>query len=450
MEYVDTTILNTAVPTIANSFNISPVILKFSVASYFLSLAIFIPISGWCTDRYGTKKMFMFSVALFIIASLLCALSHNIWQLTIFRFIQGIGGAFMNPVSRIIIVRLFPPKDLVRVQGVIFTPAMLGFALGPVLGGFLTSYLSWHWIFYINIPFGLLALHLGNKYIQQYVPSSQKGFDLIGFVIAAAALCLITIFVETLYHYEILTESQVFLCGIIGVALFLLLVLYCLNTTKPVFDFTLLKIKTFRIGFCVNLCFYAINASVSFLLPLMFQESFHYSPVRSGVLILPMAIGYVTARFFASKIINFLGFKKALCTGISLVTLWLVMLGNIHSATSLNLIYIIEFALGVSTVIVGASTGALNYIDVAKKKMSDATAIDLTFRQFASSFGIGLSGFCLTTFSALLSVNMFSLEAEVFHCTFYVLAFLAFIGLLIGLKLKVTDGAHALKAKKNA
>ncbi len=444
MEFLDSTILNTAIPSIATSFAISPVVLKFSVASYFLSLAIFIPISGWCADKFGTKHMFMASVALFLVASVLCALSHNLWQLTLCRFLQGVGGAFMNPVSRIIIVRLFPPKELLRVQGIIFTPAMLGFVLGPVVGGVLTTYLSWHWIFYINIPFGIFALYQGNKYIEQHVAAKLERFDLAGFVIAAVSLCLITIFIETLNHYELISATTSWICGVSGVVLFLFLITYCLKKSDPVFDFSLFQIRTFRVGFYVNLSMYAINASTSFLLPLMYQECFHYSPLKSGVLILPIALGYIIGRFFASRIIRWLGFRSSIRNGLVFITFCILLLSFIRINTSVYYIIVVELFLGVASTIIGGATGALNYVDIIKEKSATATSIDLTFRQFASSFGIGLTAFCLTTFTQIFSLPMFSDAATVFHLTFYTLAGLALIALFNGLKLGREDGTHAL------
>lgn len=240
MEYLDTSILNTAIPKIALNFNISPVVLKFSIASYFLSLAIFIPISGWCADKFGTRYMFLFSVTLFVAASIACAFSQNLWQLTFFRFLQGVGGAFMNPVSRIIVVRLFPANALVRVQGIIFTPAMLGYVFGPVLGGLLTTYLSWRWIFYINIPIGIFAIYQGYLHIEQHISEHIPKFDLVGFIIAAFSLALISVFVELLYHNEIIGMGGLLLIGLSGAGLFVFLVYYCLYKEDPIFDFELL------------------------------------------------------------------------------------------------------------------------------------------------------------------------------------------------------------------
>lgn len=421
MEFLDISIINTAVPSIARSFNISPILLKFSVASYFLSLAIFIPISGWCADKFGVRKTFLFSVTLFTIASLLCGLSTNIWQLTFFRFLQGVGGAFMNPVSRIIVLRLFPAKDIVRIQGIIFTPAMLGYVLGPFLGGVITDYLSWHWIFLINVPAGLTIIYIGRKHIIDYIEPHIKKLDIFGFFLAAFSLCLITIFIETLNHYEILSKEMVFLSGIIGSILFIILVWRCLHSSSPILDFALLKIRTFKLGFYINLCMYALNASIAFLLPLMFQENFKLSPAQSGLLILPMAIAYLIFRGISSRIIRQFGFRQTLIANLTLVFIWLISLSFIQQSTSIYIIIIILFLLGASTIIAGSSTGALNYIEMPKQHTSQATSIDLTFRQFSSSMGIGISSFLLITLSNLLGINIATHGAKVFHDTFIIL-----------------------------
>lgn len=444
MEFLDATILNTAIPSIAKDFVISPVVLKFAVASYYLSLAIFIPISGWCADRFGTKRMFMVSVALFLIASVLCAFAHNMMQLTLFRFMQGIGGAFMNPVSRIVIVRLFSPKELLRVQGIIFTPAMLGYVLGPVLGGVLTTYLSWHWIFYINIPFGVFALYGGYKFIEQHISNKPEKFDLFGFIIAALSLCLVTIFIETLNHYEILSAPASWICGVTGIVLFLLLIVYCLKKTDPVFDFSLFRIRTFKVGCIVNFSAFSINASIGFLLPLMYQECFHYSPLKSGIMVLPIAIGFISGRLFASRLIRFIGFRSSLKGWLICISVCIFLLSFININTSIYYIILVEFLLGIANIVIGASLGALSYVDILKENSAKATAIDLTFRQFSSSFGIGITTFCLTTFAQMFKLSMFSDKATAFHLTFYTLSIIALIGLFNGLKLHKNDGVHAL------
>lgn len=442
MEFLDITIINTAVPSIAREFAISSIMLKFSVASYFLSLAIFIPISGWCADKFGTKYMFLVSVFVFVSASFLCGIAHNSLQLTMFRFIQGIGSGFMNPIARIIILRFFPPKERLRVQGSIFTLATLGYVSGPVLGGLITTYLNWHWIFFINIPFGLLVIQIGQKYIPQYINQEVSRFDWLGFIIAALALSIISLGVEMFNHYDIIPKNIVFLSYLIGIVLLGLLIIYSLKVSTPVFNFSLFKIKTFRIGFYICLIASAINSSISFLIPLMYQENFHQSSAKAGLLVSPIALGFICARSITTKLIHKFGFKYILGINLFLITIWIIFLAQITITSPVYFIVIIEFLFGVSLISIISGVGGLNYADIPNNQISNATAIDLTNRQFFASLGINISAFCLTEIANYLSVDMFEVTARCFHYTFYVIALIAFIGWICSLKLNVKDGIH--------
>jgi EmrB/QacA subfamily drug resistance transporter len=444
MEFLDTTIINTAVPSIARSFNEDPLLLKFSVTSYFLSLAIFTPISGWVADKIGTKKIFLFSVALFVVASFLCGVSSNVFELTVFRFLQGLGGAFMNPVSRIVILRIFEPKDLVRVQGAIFTPAMLGFILGPFVGGMITTYLSWSWIFYVNIPVGLCVLFFGFKFIPQQKEKHVKKFDVVGFVLSAFALGCIAFSVDMIGHTEIVPQKLTIFIGIAGVIFLSTLVAYCKNKRNPVLDFLLFQIRTFRIGFFYNIGMYMLAASFAFLLPLMYQEQFLFSPAMSGVLVLPIAFGQIIARFVAPQIINPLGFKKSMMLASSLVLFALFFIAKIQSTTPLPFIIVFEFLFGFGIVISGSSTGALNYIDIPKEKSSRATSLDLTSRQFASSLGIGVSALLLNYFRQHYGIEFSSVGAvKIFHYTFLIMASLAILAFVQAMQLGKKEGDHS-------
>ncbi|MBP9743333.1 MAG: DHA2 family efflux MFS transporter permease subunit [Burkholderiales bacterium] len=440
MEFLDISIINTAIPSIARNFAINPIFLKFSIASYFLSLAIFIPISGWCNDKFGTKTIFLFSVWLFTAASLLCSVSHNVAQLTVFRFLQGIGGAFMNPVSRLIILRLFPAKELVKIQSIIFTPALVGLVIGPFLGGIITNYLSWHWIFNINIPIGIIALYVGFKYITQ-MKVATTSFDWIGFIIASLSLALITFFIEMLNHYEVISKAQVIYSGVLGIGLGMLLILYCMKKENAVFNFSIFKVKSFNIGFCINFSTFALLSSISFLLPLMLQESYHYNPAQSGLLVLPIAIAQVFSRSMAPKLIHKFGFKNLLIFATSFVFVCVFLMGTIYEDSSIIYIVIIEVFFGITIMMCGSSTGALNYIDTPKDKFSAVTSLDITFRQFSSSLGIGFASLCLTSFANYSNITLFGNGSyKIFHYTFYVLSILAIIALFNAFRLDRSTG----------
>lgn len=435
MEFLDVSIINTAVPSISDYFKVNPIFLKFAVASYFLSLAIFVPISGWCADKFGTKKVFIYSVAIFTVASFFCALSQNILQLTIFRFLQGVGGAFMNPVARIIVIRLFPPKDLVRVQSIMFTPALLGFIVGPFLGGVLVDYLSWHWIFYINIPVGIMAIYVGNKYITQ-IRLQVKKFDTYGFFLVAFSLTLISFFIEMLGHYEVFNINTVFSAGFIGLILLIALIIHCLKDKDTVFDFNLFKIKTFNVGFIINIVSYITVSGVSFMLPLMFQEVYGLSAIKSGQLILPIAVAQIIFRSIAPIFIARFGFKYTIITGIILIVSMIFLMSTIYNVSNISYIVLVELVYGASIVITGSSIGALIYQDVPKDKISLATSLDMTGRQFSSSIGIALVSLSLSGLSSYFDIDVFSINGKhIFHLTFILIAIISSVSLYSALRL---------------
>lgn len=446
MEFMDVTIINTAVPSIARSFQQDPILLKFSVTSYFVSLAIFMPISGWCADKFGTKKVFLGAVSLFAVASLLCGLSQSVIELTLCRFLQGMGGAFMNPVSRIIIMRLFPLKDLVRIQAYIFTPALIGFVAGPFVGGIITTYLSWHWIFFVNVPIALLVLYFGAQLIQNEFDAEVKKFDFLGFILCGISLAAVTLAVDMFGHAEILSPHLVWLIGAIGVGLFVILIFYVLKKKNPVLDFLLFSVKTFRIGFCSNMTMNMLAASIAFLLPLLFQEQFRLTPAHAGTLILPIAIGQIGSRAVASKIITRLGFRTTMIASAFLTLCCVLLLARMPTPLFQPYVIAVEFCLGVFQTIHFSSTGALNYVDISKGKIAAATSLDLTSRQFFASCGIGVSAGFL---SFLLAHNGMSLaqaqSLEFFRDAFYLLALFPLFSLLISLCVGKEDGAHALQ-----
>ncbi|WP_440994086.1 DHA2 family efflux MFS transporter permease subunit [Cysteiniphilum litorale] len=448
MEFLDLTIINTAIPSIARDFGISPILLKFAVASYYISLAIFIPISGWCTDRFGTKRVFLFAVIVFTLSSLACGVSNSVVMLTLCRFLQGVGGAFMTPVARIIILRLFSRKELIKVQGVIFTPAMLGYVLGPFVGGIICDSLSWHWIFFINLPIGCLALIAGFIYIQQHVAKTLKRFDIVGFLIAGFALVIVTFGVEMIGHYDIVSKGVVYTSIVIGIVLLLILVVHCLKKVNPVLDLIVFKVKTFKTAVSMNAISFALTAGVSLLLPLMYQEGFGFDAATSGLLTLPIAVGYLTFRGLANRIISRFGFKAVLQVNLILAMIWLVGIAQIEQHSSVIYIVIVEFLYGSSTILIGSAIGALTYMDLNADQAANATSIDLTIRQFAASMGVALTAIVLSSMLSVFNLSLFSPSATVYHYSFYAMLVLWLGALIISLSLTKADGMAELTIAK--
>lgn len=441
MEYLDMSVINTAIPSIARDFGESPLLLKLAVTSYLLGLAIFLPISGWITDKFGTKKVLITSVFIFTLASFACSTSNSIFSLSCFRFLQGIGGAFMNPTARILVVRSFHKEEFVKIQGIIFTPAMLGYVLGPVLGGIFSTYLNWNWIFYINIPTGILIVLLCFKYVPQYIEKNVKKFDFIGFIFIATSLSFITFSVDMIDHYNIVSRNIVMFYGILGLILFFISIIHCLKVKNPVLDYTLFKLRTFKLTNIINFFNYMCSGSINFLLPFMFQDQFKFTAAKSGLTVLPIAIGYLVFRPLAPKILHRYGFKMSMIFTSTLSCLMLIMLSFITKDTSIYKIYSIEFIYGSSYIVFASAAGALMYFDISKDCASRATAIDATLRQFSSSFGIGLCAILIIQCSNFLNVSIFSSHGIiVFKIVFYFLVLFIFSTFLTSLFYDKNDG----------
>lgn len=444
MEFLDSSILNTAIPTIARQFMQNPIILKFSVATYYIGLAVFIPISGFCTDKFGTKTVFIISILLFILFSYLCTIAHNTAELSIFRFCQGVGGAIMNPAARIILMRKTLPQHLLKVQAFVFSTALMGMLCGPIIGGIITNYFAWEWIFYINIPIGVLCVILGIKYVEQSKSKVIPKFDYLGFVIVATSLCCISIGTEFIGHFDIIPMQIIIALLILGLVLFIYLIYHCKNSKKPIFNFAVFKIKTFRIGFILNISIYLVTTAIPFMLPLMFQECFKLSPMASGMLIIPLVAGFVIGRREINILISKIGFRDTIFGALMIQILGLLVFANFNANTSFLFIIITEFIFGISSVTLISSTGALNYVDVPKIKVSQVTTVDITARQFISSLSIGICSFSLIFFAHYFNLDLFASNAKTFNYTFYLFAVISSIGLINVSRLGKNDGEIAL------
>ena len=292
MEGLDSTIITVAIPNIAASLHETALRLSLAITSYLLSLAVFIPISGWIADRFGARSVICAAFAVFTIASALCGLSVNLPMLVAMRVLQGVGGAMMNPVGRLILLRAFPRDQLVRAISYSSMPSLIGPTLGPILGGVITSYASWRWIFYVNIPFGILAILVSFRVVENLRGSTASRFDLPGFLICGAALSSLQFVLETVGRGAVDRGLQTAMFGV-GIVCLLAYWRHAGRCSNPVLDLTLFGIRTFRVGVLAGgLCRIGIGAP-SFLLPLLLQLGFGLSPIQSGSLTFATSLGAV-------------------------------------------------------------------------------------------------------------------------------------------------------------
>ena len=442
MEAVDSTIINTAIPAMSHSLSVEPVDLKVALISYLLSLAIFIPISGWLSDKFGVKKVFISALTIFTLSSLWCGFANNLTDLVIARFIQGMGGALGLPVGRLIIIRTFGHKNLITMMSRVITVGALGIMLGPVIGGFITNHFSWHWIFWVNIPVGALAILLAKHWLPTSPPQQVPPLDRWGFIIFGTSLAGFTFGLSALSE----TTANLSMALIILVISVLLLIAYGLHSRRqahPIVKTDLLRLRTFQISILGNLLSRLGFGGVPFLIPLMLQIGFGYSAELSGLLMAPTAIGILIAKSIALRLLRMLGYKRLLIfnTLAAGLSIWVFTL--ITSATSIYVVGFLTFLYGFILSVQYTSMNSLGYAEISAENLSAANSIISTLQQLAQSFGVAISAVFIRLFSQVHSTNLV-LTPAVFHHTFFAIGIITMASSLIFMRLKVDDGQEMI------
>lgn len=442
MEAVDSTVINTAIPAMSHSLMVEPVDLKVALISYLLSLAIFIPISGWLADKYGSKKIFISALIIFTLSSLWCGFAESLPMLVIARFVQGLGGALGLPVGRLIIIRTFGRKKLISKMNYVVTVGALGIMLGPVIGGFITHYFSWHWIFWVNVPVGLLGIVLAIYWLPSSKPEGVQPLDKSGFIFFGLALAGFTFGLSAFSETSV--KSVVALGILIGSIL--LIVVYWLHSRKsayPIVKVDLLQLRTFRISMIGNLISRLGFGGVPFLVPLLLQIGLGYSAEASGLLMAPTALGILLGKPLALPLLRIFGYKRLLIINTLLAGLSIWVFVIVNAATPIYLIGILTFLYGFMLSMQYSSMNSLGYADVAPEDLSAATSMMSTLQQLAQSFGVAISALFIRLFSLFFSDNLI-LTPLIFHYTFFAIGIFTILSSLIFIKLKKNDGEQMI------
>ncbi len=387
MESLDTTILNTAVPTIAQALGVVPLSMKSVLASYTLSLAVFIPISGWVADRFGTRRVFASAIGLFTLGSLLCGISGNIHVLVACRILQGCGGAMMVPVGRLTLVRTFAKSELIRAMTFVTIPALIGPMLGPFIGGLIVGYFHWRVIFFVNIPIGVLGLYLVYKHLPDYRESHTNPLDIIGLILFGSGIALLSYVLEvfgehTLGNFEILALLVISL---------LLLAGYGLHAAKaqfPLLRLTLLRIRTFRAAVVGGFVTRIGIGGIPFLFPLLYQIGLGFTPIQSGLLMMPQALAAISLKFTVRRILARFGYRWILISNTVILGLLILLFATIGTGTPVWLIVAQAFCYGFFASLQYSSMNTLVYADVTEEEASNASTIASTMQQMSISFGV--------------------------------------------------------------
>jgi len=436
MEGLDSTMIAVSIPAMAKSLGESPLRLNLVIASYLLSLAVFIPVSGWIADRLGTRIVFCVAVLIFAAGSALCGISTSLPMLVGFRVVQGFGGAMMTPVGRLILLRSFPRAGLVSAMNWMTIPAMIGPTVGPIVGGVLTTYASWRWVFYLNIPMGVLGAVLGFLLFENYRAPAPTRFDIGGFLIAALGLFLFEFAIENLGRPMIAPwAGELFFP--ISLAIFYLYVRHARRAAAPVLDLTLLRIKTFRIGTLVGgVCRMGLDAT-PFMLPLLFQVGFGFSPMQAGSLTFSSTLGAMLVRSGSKWLLRWLGFRRALVWGAlggAVVTATFALL---DADTPTWIVVACILASGCVRSIQYLALNTISFADVPSALLSRSTSVSGVFQQLARGFGVALG-------AALLAIVAGGdrVSAGNFRIVFLLIAAIPLISAAGFLQLGEADGAE--------
>ncbi len=401
MEQLDGTILATALPTMARSFDVDPLQMSVALTSYLLSLAVLIPASGKIADRLGSRTVFRAAIAVFTFGSVLCGLAPNLPFLVAARIVQGIGGAMMMPVGRLVLLRSAPRQDLVKVMAWLMVPATLGPILGPPVGGFITTYLSWRWIFYINVPIGIAGIWLASRHIEELREPERMSFDFKGIVLSGVALSCLMASLELIGRGvgSLRFAGALFAMGL-GSAL-----LYWRHASRhpfPVLDFRLMRIATFKLSVLSGTLSRISVGAVPFLLPMMLQLGFGISAAQSGLITFTSSAGSLFMRVSAPWFLRRLGFRRVLVWIGLVATLLMGVAAAFRPSWPLAAIYAVLFAQGFFQSLQFISYNTIAYADVSTRQMSAATSFYTTFQQLSLALGIALSAAALAGSMAVL------------------------------------------------
>lgn len=428
MENLDGTIIATALPQMARSFGVHPVDLSLGITSYLLTLAVFIPISGWAADRFGLRTVFSSAVAVFTAASVLCGMTTSLPEFTAARVLQGIGGAMMVPVGRLAVLRVTPKDGLMRAIAFITWPGLVAPVIGPPLGGFITTYSSWRWIFYLNLPLGCIGLLLSIMYLDNTKENAGRRFDMAGFVLTGVAGATL------MYAMELLGRSntpwsEVMALLAIGLASGGAAWFHVRRAREPVVDLSALRVKTFAVAMGGGSLFRVSISAVPFLLPLLFQVGFGLNAFESGLLTLSVFAGNLSMKVVTTPVMRRFGFRSVLIVNGMFAAISLAAMSLLSPATPRTVIVAVLFLSGLSRSLQFTALNTLSFADVPKAQMSGASALSSTLFQMTMGVGVALGAIALRVAEWLHGHDSHSIAPADFSVAFLIVAAVGLLGI---------------------
>jgi EmrB/QacA subfamily drug resistance transporter len=414
MQQIDATVITTALPQMAISLNSDPVALSVAVTAYLLSVAVFIPVSGWAADRFGGRTVFRAAIALFTLGSVLCGLSNNAIELTAARVLQGLGGAMMVPVGRLVLFRSVERSELVRTMAYLQVPAQLGPVLGPPIGGFITTYFSWRWIFLVNVPLGILGIVLVSAFFDNPKEDNPRPLDWLGFLVTGVSLACILYGIEAIGRgFNVVTAGVLLIAGFVIGAFALR---HLRHHPHPLLNLSIFRIPTFRASIGGGSLFRAGAGSLVFLLPLLLQVVLGMSAFASGLITFASAAGAMTMKASARPILKRFGFRNVILVNGLISSASVAMCALFTGATPAPLIFVLLLIAGFFQSLQFTATQAIAYADIDNPQMSTATSIASMAQQLSRGFGVAIVATILHLSLAWRGASMLSLVD--FHIAF--------------------------------
>ncbi|HBQ7219183.1 TPA: MFS transporter [Klebsiella pneumoniae] len=448
MEFLDGTVIATALPDMARDFGVTAVELNIGISAYLITLAVLIPASGWIADRFGARAIFTLALAIFTLASVFCGLSTKVHIFVAMRILQGVGGALMVPVGRLAVLRTTPKHQLIKAIATLTWPALVAPIIGPPLGGFITRYASWHWIFFINVPLGLAAIILSLRIIPDIRETERRSFDLSGFITTSVAMVSLVTAMERLGDRQPQIWPTLALAAL-GFGCLLYSIRHFRRAAAPMVRLDALQVPTFRVTMYGGSLFRASISAVPFLLPLLFQVGFGMDPFHSGLLVLAVFVGNLTIKPATTPLIRWLGFRRLLLINGALNVCSLLACALLTPQTPVWAIMLILYLGGVFRSIQFTGVSTLAFADVPAAQMSDANTLFSTASQLAVGLGITLGAIGIRLGEQVGDwLHLTELPGISFRLSFVFIALICLVGMIDSLHLAKTAGSSVSEKKK--
>jgi EmrB/QacA subfamily drug resistance transporter len=445
MELLDGTVIATALPQMARSFGVSAVDVGVGISAYLVTLAVCIPVSGWAADRFGGRRVFLTAIVIFTAASALCGFAHTLPHFVLARVLQGLGGAMMVPVGRLVVLRTTAKHELVRATALITTPGLVATVIGPPVGGVITTYASWPWIFFLNVPLGALGIALTLLYLPRDDGAERRPFDTTGFALSGVALAILMLGLDDIGSGEHLPLAAPLIA--LGVVIAVLAVRHGRRTTHPLLDYDLLRTPTFAASVWGGTCIRLIVGTTPFLWGLLFQVGFGRTPFVSGMLVLACAVGDVGTKAFTTRAVRTLGFRTLLVSASLLLALGILACAFFSANTPTIAILLVLFFIGVVRSLAFTGINTLAYADIPQPRMSAATSFASTLQQLSFGIAVALAAIVLHVASLAHRATTADYTVADFRVAFVVVAAIGIAAALNFAKLH-PDAGHTVSGRR--